>query len=46
MTTGAIAIALVLSICLVVALSTWTHRVNRRMQRERRRVWDDRRDGN
>jgi hypothetical protein len=42
--TEAIAVAFVLSICLVVGLSTWTHRMNRRAREQRQQVWREHRD--
>jgi putative effector of murein hydrolase LrgA (UPF0299 family) len=42
--TGTIAIAFVVSVCLVIAVSAWVHRANRRAQERRRRAWDAPRD--
>ena len=44
MTPTVIAIAFIVSICLVIAVTSWAHRVNRRTQEQRRRLWQSERD--
>jgi hypothetical protein len=40
MGTGAIAIAFVLSVCLVIAVTAYARYADRRAQERRRRIWD------